>query len=891
MPLMDTTRLVRHQHPAATGEPPKLELAAAAALPAADALSKLGSSELGLSSVEASRRLTVYGPNVLLSHGVSALSVLVRQVRSYLLLLLLVAAVVSAVVGDRTEALIIGGIMLMSVGLSFLNEYRSEKAVEALHSQIRHLAFVDRDGQPKEINVSEIVPGDLVHLRVGDVIPADLRLIEAHELECDESVLTGESQAAAKTADAQPPGDSSLDLPSCAFMGTLVRGGDGRGLVVRTGSGTAFGAIALRLGERQGQTSFQQGLQQFSRLLATVTALLAGSIFVINAALGRSLLQSALFALAIAVGLTPQLLPAIVTVSLATGARRLARRQVIVKRLVCIEDLGNVQVLFTDKTGTLTEGHISFTQSLDCRSKPDEHVEALGLACSDETGNELDRALHAPSTAAQNGDLGWTALDRLPFDHERQLASVLSDTPQGRLLIAKGAPEAVLARCTNVPGEAQATLDRLFAAGMRVVAVASRPVTLERLSREDERDLTLDGFLCFSDPVKANVQESLARLARLGVTVKIVTGDNGQVAAHLCREVGLDPGDVVTGTALETLNDAGLLALLPTTTIFARITPEQKSRIIRAQRSLGATVGFLGDGVNDAIALHDADVGISVDTAADVAKDAADVVLLNKDLGIIADAVVEGRRIFANTIKYVLMGTSSNFGNMFSAAGASLFLSYLPMLPTQILLNNLLYDVSEMTIPTDNVDEEMLARPSQWDIGLIRRFMAFFGPISSVYDFLTFAVMLWVFHAHATLFRSGWFVESLTTQTLVIFVIRTRRVPFFKSRPSTPLLTATLACAAVGVAFPFVGPLARLFGFRPLPLSFLAVLAGMIITYLALAQLGVALFFKPHGDRSLAHVLSRRERDVKRRASRWHVWPHDTTPPSTPLDRPSTGPA
>src|SRR5579862_2436203 len=890
MNVLDTVRSVGSQQPTASDEPQQLELAAAAALSAADALSKLGSSEQGLSSAEASRRLAVYGPNVLLSHGVSAVSVLVRQVRSYLLLLLLVAALVSAVVGDRTEALIIGGIMLMSVGLSFLNEYRSEKAVEALHSQIRHLAFVDRDGQPTEVNVNEIVPGDLVHLRVGDVVPADLRLIDVHELECDESVLTGESQAAAKTAEAQPVGESSLDLPSCALMGTLVRGGDGRGLVVRTGSATAFGAIALRLGERQAQTSFQQGLQQFSRLLATVTALLAGSIFVINAGLGRSLLQSALFALAIAVGLTPQLLPAIVTVSLATGARRLARRQVIVKRLVCIEDLGNVQVLFTDKTGTLTEGHISFTQALDCQGKPTEQVQALGLVCSDKTGNELDRALNASSSATQkNGDLGWPALDRLPFDHERQLASVLVDAPQGRLLIVKGAPEAVLARCANVPTEAQPTLDRLFASGARVVAVASRPVTLARLSREDERDLRLAGFLCFSDPAKPNVQASLARLDRLAITVKIVTGDNGQVAAHLCREVGLDPGEVVTGATLEKLDDAGLLALLPKTTIFARITPEQKSRIIRAQRSLGATVGFLGDGVNDAIALHDADVGISVDTAADVAKDAADVVLLNKDLGIIADGVVEGRRIFANTIKYVLMGTSSNFGNMFSAAGASLFLSFLPMLPTQILLNNLLYDVSEMTIPTDNVDEELLARPSQWDIGLIRRFMAFFGPISSIYDFLTFGVMLWVFHAGPTLFRSGWFVESLTTQTLVIFVIRTRRVPFLKSRPSPPLLTATLACAALGVALPYIGPFARLFGFRPLPLLFLVVLAGMIVTYLALAQLGVALFFKPQGGRSFARATSRRERRIARTAARWNTWRHESTaPPALPtLERPT----
>jgi P-type Mg2+ transporter len=862
-------------------EPQQLDLAVAVGLPVADVLGELDSSDRGLSTVEAGRRLAAYGPNVLLSHGVSALSVLVRQLRSYLLLLLLFAAVVSAVVGDQTEALIIVGIMAMSVGLSFFNEYRSEKAVEALHSQIRHLAFVDRDGQPAEVAVTEIVPGDVLHLRVGDVVPADLRLLEVHGLECDESALTGESQVAAKTADAYPPGESSLDLRSCAFMGTLVRGGDGRGLVVRTGPLTAFGAIALRLGERQGQTAFQQGLQAFSRLLAIVTVVLAGSIFLINAALGRSILQSALFALAIAVGLTPQLLPAIVTVSLATGARRLARRRVIVKRLVCIEDLGNVQVLFTDKTGTLTEGRISFAQPLDCQGNPDDHVRALGLACSDKTGNELDRALWAAKETSTR-DEGWRTLDHLPFDHERQLASVLVDSPKGRLLIAKGAPEGVLARCTDAPAEAQATLDRLFASGARVVAVASRTFTGDRLGPDDEHDLSLDGFLSFSDPAKPDVKESLARLDRLGVTVKIVTGDNGQVAAHLCHQVGLEAGKVVTGLELATLDDAALLALLPKTTVFARVSPEQKSRIILAQRSLGADVGFLGDGVNDAIALHDADVGISVDSAADVAKDAADVVLLDKDLGIIADGVVEGRRIFANTIKYVLMGTSSNFGNMFSAAGASLFLSFLPMLPTQILLNNLLYDVSEMTIPTDNVDEELLARPAQWDIGLIRRFMAFFGPISSVYDFLTFAVMLRVFDAGPTLFRSGWFVESLTTQTLVIFVIRTRRVPFFKSRPSQPLLIATLSCAALGVAIPYIEPIAHLLGFQPLPLSFLAVLVGMIITYLALAQLGVALFFKHQGGRPLALHVSHQHRRITRIASRWHLWPQKSarTPPT-----------
>ena len=744
-------------------EPLELELAVTAALPVADVLRKLGSSAAGLSSGEAVRRLGVDGPNVLAARAVSGWSVLARQLRSYLLLLLLVAAVVSAVVGDLTEALIIGAIMAMSVGLSFFNEYRSEKAVEELHSEIKHLAAVDRDGASAEVAVTQLVPGDVVHLRVGDVIPADLRLLEVHELECDESVLTGESRATEKTAEAQPPGDSPLDLGSCAFMGTLVSGGGGRGVVVRTGSRTAFGVIAVRLGERQGVTAFQQGLQDFSRLLATVTAVLAGSIFVINAALGRSLLESALFALAIAVGLTPQLLPAIVTVSLSTGARRLAKRRVIVKRLVAIEDLGNVQVLFTDKTGTLTQGQISFTQALDHAGKPDDHVRALGLACSDKAGNELDRALWA-TPADVRGDSVPTPLDRLPFDHARQLASVLADTQQGRMLISKGAPEAVLARCTTVPAEAQATLDeplRLGDASRR----GREPPARRRQPRQRRRARSLPpGLSLLHRPGQARRQDSLARLARLGITVKIVTGDNGQVAAHLCGEVGLDPGTVVTGQELEKLDDAALVALLPRTTIFARVTPEQKSRIIRAQRSLGSDVAFLGDGVNDAIALHHADVGISVESAADVAKDAAAVVLLDKDLGILADGVVEGRRIFANTIKYVLMGTSSNFGNMFSAAGASLFLSFLPMLPTQILLNNLLYDVSEMTIPTDNVDEELLARPAKWDIRMIRRFMSFFGPISSVYDFLTFAVMLRVFHAGESLFQSGWFVESLAAR-------------------------------------------------------------------------------------------------------------------------------
>jgi Mg2+-importing ATPase len=856
---------------------PRLDLVQAAALSPTEALTRLASGDAGLGSAEASVRLATYGPNVLRTHGVHPLEVLARQLRSYLLLLLFAAAVVSAVVGDANEALIIAVIMTMSIGLSFVNEFRSEKAVEALHSQIRHHASADRDGSPTSVDVSSLVPGDVVHLRVGDVVPADVRLLESNGLECDESVLTGEAQAATKAADVAAPGESSLDLPGCAFMGTIVRSGGGRGVVVSTGSQTAFGDIALSLGERHEQTAFQRGLQDFSRLIATVAACLAGSIFVINVVLGRSVLQSALFALAIAVGLTPQLLPAIVTVSLAAGSRRLAQRKVIVKRLVCIEDLGNIRVLFTDKTGTLTDGKIRFSTALAPDGSPHSHVFDLGLACSDRAGNELDHALWDAPPPDPGSHVEWHTLDRLPFDHERQLATVLARSGQELLVITKGAPERVLGRCEATPAGANDLLTQLFQSGARVVAVASRPATSDRLTAGDEIGLSLDGFLCFSDPPKPHVAESLRRLDRLGISVKVITGDNGLVAQHVCDQIGLGGGRILTGSELDQMSDPQLDAALPGTTIFARVTPEQKSRVIARQRALGSDVGFLGDGVNDALALHKADIGISVDTGVEVAKDAADVVLMTKDLDILADGVVEGRRVFANTIKYVLMGTSSNFGNMFSAAGASLFLSFLPMLPTQILLNNLLYDVSELTIPTDNVDEELLARPSQWDIGMIRRFMGFFGPISSVYDFITFAVMLRVFDAGPTLFRSGWFVESLATQTLVIFVIRTRRVPFFKSRPSLPLMATTIACAALAVAIPYIPFIAKPLGFTSLPPAFLLVLVVMVITYLALAELGIKIFFKarPVRHRSLSQPVHGRR--ILRRASRWSAWPRQHT--------------
>ncbi len=875
MAALDQTRV-----PSEGADWSTLALGSAAGLSADDVLARLESTADGLSRDEARTRLAQVGPNALRSHGARPFTVLVRQLRNPLLILLVAAALTSFAVGEHTSALIILLIICLSVGLGFFNEYRSELAVEALHSQLRHTALVVRSGEPSPVDVTELVPGDVVRLAVGDVVPADLRLMRADGLECDEAVLTGESLPAEKRSDPVTAPGSSLDLASCAFMGTVVREGSGLGVVVRTGGGTEFGAIALRLGERQPQTAFQLGLRDFSLLLVRVTAVLAGSILVLNVVLGRSLLGSVLFALAIAVGLTPQLLPAIVTISLSTGAKRLAERKVVVKRLVSIEDLGNIVVLFTDKTGTLTEGSITFAAALDAAGQPSKAVLRAGLLCNEATlsdgrvigGNQLDQALWQAPGASAIGAQGAKRLAALPFDYQRRLATVLVEQDDRRQVIVKGAPETVLARCSTVPAEAQATLDAQFAAGSRVIAVATRAADgRSTLTADDERDLDLAGFLTFVDRPKADAADALERLGRLDVQVKVITGDNDRVAQKVCADIGLAVEGTLTGAQLDRLDDDQLAAALPHTTIFARVTPEQKSRIIKAQRALGSTVGFLGDGVNDAVALHDADVGISVQTATDVAKDAADIVLLDKDLEILASGIVEGRKIFANTIKYVLMGTSSNFGNMFSAGGASLILSFLPMLPTQILLNNLLYDASEMTIPTDNVDEEQLQRPAHWDTRFIRRFMIFFGPISSIFDFATFGIMIWAFNAHAPLFRSGWFVESLATQSLVIFAIRTRRVPFFHSRPSAPLTVATLSCVAIGAWLPF-SPFAHVLGFTALPAGFLGALVVMIIVYLILIELGKRRFYRV---RSPGPPVARPRRDrehwIHHRASRWSI--------------------
>jgi Mg2+-importing ATPase len=858
----------------------RLDIAEAAALTVDAVLARLGTTPHGLTTTEVHERRAAFGPNVIAVRKVRVLEVLGRQLRSALLLLLVVTAAVSFFVGDRTDALIIGVILIASVGLGFVNEYRAELAAQALHTQIRHTVVVRRDGRAQSVDVRDLVPGDIVRLAMGQIVPADLRVVTADNLECDESLLTGESLPAEKTPEPVPDATELAERSSCAFMGTVVRGGTCEAVVVETGRDTEFGTIAAGLSERQEVTEFQTGLRRFSVLLVEVAGVLTGSIFVINLVLERPFLESLLFSLAIAVGITPQLLPAVVTTCLATGSRRLAHRGVLVKRLVCIEDLGDIEILLTDKTGTLTEGRVSFVRGIDQDGEPDDDVLRLGLICNEATleaqravaGNPLDLALWEAPGASTTLVAGIRRLASVPFDHDRRMSTVLVDDPaRGRLLVTKGAPESVLDKCDNVSAIARRTLESEFADGGRVVAVARRDVPgAESVSPADEHGFTLVGFLVFLDQPKLDAAGSVGRLTQLGITVKVATGDNAIVAEKVCRDLGLAVEGSMTGSEIAALDDDELRERVAHTTIFARVSPEQKARLIRAHRAADRDVAFLGDGVNDAVALHAADVGISVDSATDVAKDAADIVLLEKDLDVLADGVSEGRRTFANTIKYVLMGTSSNFGNMFSAAVASTFLSFLPMLPSQILLNNLLYDTSQMAIPSDHVDPELLARPSHWDIRFIRRFMLFFGPISSLFDFATFAIMLGPFDAGPALFRSGWFVESLATQTLVVFVIRTRRSPFWRSHPSGLLLVAVLGVIAVGAYLPF-SPLASDLGFTALPADFFAVLVGLVAVYLALVDFAKRRFFAlvegpVHPERPLEQ---RRERRLRRRGSRW----------------------
>ncbi len=806
---------------------------------------------IGLTSAQAAARLREHGPNLPAPPPrFETLRELARYAANPLVLILLLASVLSAAFGQRLESALIALMIVLGVGLNFVQGFRSQRAARRLREQVGQSATVIRDGRAIDVPARDVVPGDVIRLTAGDLVPADAELIAAKDLFLNEAALTGESLPREKNArqDAGAPIRPDGEAGS-VFAGTSVVSGLGTARVLRTGPATSFGHIAARLAARPPETEFERGTRGFGVLILEAVIFLVLFVFLVNALLRRDPLQSFLFAIALAVGLTPELLPMIVSVTLASGAVHMARKRVVVKRLAAIENFGSMDILCSDKTGTLTLGEITVERHVNVRGEDDEEVIRLAaLNSAHQTGlrSPMDVAIlrhDHPDVTRYRG------VDEIPFDFSRRRVSVVVEDGDGRLLVTKGAPESVLPVCTHVRldgasrpfdaaarADAEALFRRLGAEGFRVLGVAARPVPpAVAYGVADERELALIGFASFLDPPRDGCADTIAALAADGVEVKILTGDNPEVAAHVCRQVGLGAARLVCGDALDAMSDPALAAVAERTQLFARITPMQKTRIVQALRSRGHVVGCLGDGINDAPALRTADVGISVQNAVDVARDAADIILLDRGLAVLHDGVVEGRRSFGNIMKYVLMGTSSNFGNMLSMAAASVFLPFLPMLPLQVLVNNFLYDLSQAAIPTDRVDASYLVKPRRWNVAFIRRYMVTIGPISSLYDFATFAVMLRVFHAGEALFRTGWFVESLATQILVVFVIRTAGPPW-TSRPSRALACTAIGCLAAGVALPFT-PARGALGFTPPPPLFLAVLAGMTVTYLAVVEL------------------------------------------------------
>jgi Mg2+-importing ATPase len=787
--------------------------------------------ERGLTSAESAARLEELGPNEpIAARRPGAAAQVVALLANPLVLILLIAGAVSGFVGEVVNAGLIVTIVALSIAANAAQTLRSQRAVERLRAGVAPTATVCRDGAWRERPRRELVPGDLVRLAAGDLVPADARLLCARDLHLQEAALTGESIPVEKAAGAD------------VFLGTSVVSGAATAVVVATGARTAFGDVAARLAARKPETAFEHGLRQFAHLITRVVLFLVLFMLVVNLAFGRPGFESLLFAIALAVGLTPEFLPMITTVTLARGAVRMARERVIVKHLPAIQDLGSVDVLCSDKTGTLTAGAMTLDRAVDARGRDSSRVLELAyLNSAFETG--IRSPLDAAILAGPAQDLaGWEKRDEIPFDFERRRLSIVAARGDERLLVCKGAPESVLPLASATDG-AGPTFEALGAQGYRVLAVAWRRVPPRAAySVADERDLTLAGFLAFADPPLPDAREALAALRRDGVTVKILTGDNELVARHVCAEVGLDVSEIVLGAEIERMSDSALGHIAERATVFARVNPAQKHRVLLALKGRGHVVGYLGDGINDAPSLHAADVGISVASAVDVAREAADLILVERGLRVLHRGILEGRRAFGNVMKYLFMGTSSNFGNMLSMAGATLFLPFLPMLPTQILLNNFLYDLAQITIPGDRVDEAAVRRPQRWDIRIIRNFMLFIGPISSLFDFLTFYALLHVFAAGATAFHTGWFVESLATQVLVLLVIRTAGNPL-RSRPSVPLALAVGLVVVVGAALPF-SPLAPMLGFERLPAAYFAFLAAVVAVYLCLVEIAKRMLLR-----------------------------------------------
>lgn len=824
---------------------------------AAEMLPQLQTTPQGLTSDEARLRLARYGANLLKpKKRADSLTLFLSQFKSPLILILLLATGLSFGLHDPVNALIILSIVLVSGLLGFWQERSATNAVEKLLAIVQIKAAVFRDGSPTEIPIEDIVPGDIVILDAGDIVPGDCLVLESKDLFVDEATLTGETYPIEKSAGVLAAETALAHRTNALWMGTHVTSGSAKALVISSGKQTEFGKVSERLKLRPPETEFEHGIQRFGYFLMEVTLVLVLAIFAINVYLVRPVLDSFLFSLALAVGLTPQLLPAIISINLAHGAKRMAQVKVIVKRLASIENFGSMNVICSDKTGTLTEGIVRLQSALDVEGSPSDKVLLHAyLNAFYETGftNPIDEAIR---THRQFDLSGYQKTDEIPYDFIRKRLSILVAHGGTHLMVTKGALANVLAVCSAaetagqrvvdiaaVQDRIQQRLEELSKKGFRTLGVAYKNIGSESLiSKNHEAGMTFLGFLVLFDPPKPNIIETISSLKTLGVSLKIITGDNHLVAANVSQQMGLSNTKILTGQDFRQLSDGALLQRVMAVDVFAEIEPNQKERIILALKKAGNVVGYMGDGINDASALHAADVGISVESAVDVAKEAADIVLLEKDLGVLVQGVREGRTTFANTLKYVFMATSANFGNMFSMAGISLFLPFLPLLPKQILLTNLMTDFPEMTIATDRVDSEMVDHPRRWDIKAIRKFMITFGLVSSIFDYLTFGALLTFLNATQDQFRTGWFLESVISASLIVLVIRSRK-PFFKTRPSKFLLMATLLVVILTVILPLT-PLGEIFGFTRLSISFLVLIGIIIMAYIITAEMAKTIFYQ-----------------------------------------------
>lgn len=827
-------------------------------------LEYLDTSTKGLSEKEAQQRLEKYGYNELARKRKRKLIFqILSKFLNPLVIILLVIAVFSIYFGERISAFLITSMAIISVLLSFFQEYIASKEVEKLIEMVSTTSTVYRNGKPREVNVKEIVPGDIIDLFAGDMIPADLRIISCKDLFINQSSLTGESLPVEKvSSQIKPKNESSaFELKNIAFMGSSVVSGTALGVVVKTGIATQFGALSHRLATISVESSFDKGIKKFVWLMIRLVIILVLAIFAINFFSRGNLKEALLFSLAVAVGLTPEMLPMLITLNLSKGAKAMSKKEVIVKRLNSIQNFGAMDILCTDKTGTLTEDKIILEKHCNVQAVEDEEVLKYAFINSFyQTGlkGSLDKAILKHENILVNQ---YKKVDEIPFDFSRRIMSVIVEIDGKDILVAKGSTEEIYKRCTKyaLNGKIQKIdkpilemlrneYQKLNREGFRVLAVAYKQLENKKTSysKDDEIDLILIGYVAFLDPPKQTAKKAIALLKKYGIKIKVLTGDNEILTEKICNAVGIESKVIITGEEIEKATDNEISKLVENASIFARLTPLHKERIINALRKNKHTVGFLGDGINDALALKAADVGISVNNAVNIAKESADIILLKKSLSTLANGVIEGRKSFGNILKYVKMSASSNFGNMFSMTGASIFLPFLPMLPIQILLNNFLYDVSQIAIPSDNIDIEYTLKERPWNLDYIKKFIIFIGPLSSIFDFLTFGVLLWVFHATPPLFHTAWFLESLCTQTLVIHVIRTGKIPFLESKPSQFLVFTSIYIVTIGLVIPFT-PLGTHFGFvMPPPLYFLFLII-IVAAYLITVQLVKSLFIKKYG--------------------------------------------